>query len=101
MNETFNRVNVIVVGSLIVALDDDKKKGSVAKGKDMQNLKQHILSNHRKGILVHTAESPAPLLMFGVCWEMEGQSLYDCYVKLVKEIFGEKPNLDQVTFCSD
>jgi hypothetical protein len=27
--------------------------------------------------------------------------LYDCYVKLVKEIFGEKPNLDQVTFCSD
>jgi hypothetical protein len=55
MNETFNRVNVILVGSLIVALGDDKKKGSIGKGKDMQNLKQHILSDHWKGIVIHTA----------------------------------------------
>jgi hypothetical protein len=32
---------------------------------------------------------------------MEGESSYDCYVKLVKEIFGIKPTLDKVTFCSD
>ena len=101
LNETFNRVNVIIVGSLIVSLDDDKKKASIGKGKDMQGLKQHVLSDRRKGIVGHTAVSPATLLTLGVCWEMKGQSLYDCYVKLVKDIFGEKPNLDQVTFCSD
>jgi hypothetical protein len=33
-------------------------------------------------------------LMLGICCEMEGQSSYDCYMKLVKEIFSEKPNLD-------
>jgi hypothetical protein len=94
MNETFNRVNVILIGSLIVALDNDKKKLSVGEGKDMQNLKQHVLSNHQKGIISHTAVSPATLLMLGICCEMEGQSSYDCYMKLVKEIFSEKPNLD-------
>jgi hypothetical protein len=34
MNETFNRVNVILIGSLIVALDNDKKKSSVGEGKE-------------------------------------------------------------------
>jgi hypothetical protein len=101
MNEAFNEINVIMAGSLIVSLDDDKKKASIGKGKDMQGLKQHVLSDRRKGIVGHTAVSPATLLTLGVCWEMEGQSSYDCYVKLVKEIFGEKPNLDKVTFCSD
>jgi hypothetical protein len=101
MNETFIEVNVLMLGSLLVSLDDDKKKASVGKGKDMQGLKQHVLTDCRKGIVGHTAVSPATLLTFGVCWEMEGESSYDCYVKLVKEIFGIKPTLDKVTFCSD
>mmetsp|Transcript_28857 Transcript_28857/g.52205 ORF Transcript_28857/g.52205 Transcript_28857/m.52205 type:complete len:720 (+) Transcript_28857:272-2431(+) len=101
MNETFNEINVLMMGSLIVSLDDDKKKASIGKGKNMQGLKQHVLSDRRKGIVGHTAVSPATLLTLGVVWEMEGQSAYECYVKLVKEIFGEKPTLDQVTFCSD
>jgi len=101
MNETFNEINVLMLGSLIVSLDDDKKKASVGKGKDMQGLKQHVLSDRRKGIVGHTAVSPATLLTLGVCWEMEGESSYDCYVKLVKEIFGANPTLDKVTFCSD
>jgi hypothetical protein len=45
LNETFNWVNVIIVGSLIVSLDVDKKKALIGKGKDMQGLKQHVLSD--------------------------------------------------------
>jgi hypothetical protein len=30
--------------------------------------------------------SPATLLTLGICWEMDGQSFYDYYVKLVKEM---------------
>lgn len=101
MNETFLEVNISIMGSLIVSLDDDKKKASVGKGHDMQGLKQHVLSDRRKGIVGHTAVSPATLLTLGVCWEMQGESAYECYVKLVKEIFGQPPNLDKVTFCSD
>lgn len=101
MNEAFNDVNVLMLGSLLVSLDDDKKKASIGKGKDMQGLKQHVLTDRRKGIVGHTAVSPATLLTLGVCWEMEGESSYDCYIKLVKEIFGTNPNLDKVTFCSD
>jgi hypothetical protein len=73
LNETFNQVNVIIVGSLIVSSDDDKKKASIGKGKDMQGLKQHVPLDCRKGIVGHTAVSPATLLTLGVCWEMEGQ----------------------------
>lgn len=92
---------MLTVGSLIVSLDDDKKKASIGKGKNMQGLKQHVLSDRRKGIVGHTAVSPATLLTLGVCWEKEGLSSYDCYVELVEEIFGVKPNLDKVTFASD
>lgn len=74
MNETFNHINIVTAGSLIVSLDDDKKKESIGKGKDMQSLKQHDLSGHRKGIVGHTAISPATLLTLGICWEMEGQT---------------------------
>jgi hypothetical protein len=49
MNEAFNEVNVLMAGSLIVSLDDDKQKTSIGKGKDMQGLKQHVLSDRRKG----------------------------------------------------
>mmetsp|Transcript_7523 Transcript_7523/g.13814 ORF Transcript_7523/g.13814 Transcript_7523/m.13814 type:complete len:147 (+) Transcript_7523:753-1193(+) len=49
MNEAFNEVNVLMAGSLIVSLDDDKKKTSIGQGKDMQGLKQHVLSDRRKG----------------------------------------------------
>jgi hypothetical protein len=101
MNETFNWINVIMAGSLIVSLHDDKKKASIGKGNNMQGLKQHVLSDCQKGIVGHTVVSPAMLLTLGVCWEMEGQSSYDYYMKLVIEIFGENQNLDQVTFCSD
>jgi hypothetical protein len=55
MNETFIEVNVLMLGSLLVSLDDDKKKASVGKGKDMQGLKQHVLTDCRKGIVGHTA----------------------------------------------
>jgi hypothetical protein len=101
MNEMFNEVDVRMLGLLLVSLDDDKKKASVGKGKDMQGLKQHILTDRRKCILGHTAVSPATLFTFGVCWEMEGESSYNCYMKLVKEIFRIKLMLDMVTFCSD
>ena len=43
MNETFNDVNEIIAGSLLVSLDDNKKKASAGKSKDMQGLKQHVL----------------------------------------------------------
>jgi hypothetical protein len=45
-----------------------------------------VLSDQRKGIVGHTAISPATLLTLGICWEMDGQSFYDYYVKLVKEM---------------
>lgn len=102
MNETINEVNVVMAGSILVSVDDDKKKASIGKGKDMQGLmKQHVLTDKRKGIVGHTAVSPATLLTLGVCWEMEGETSYQCYVKLVKDIFGVQPKLDKVTFCSD
>jgi hypothetical protein len=101
MNKMFNEVNVLMLGLLLVSLDHDKKKASVGKGKDMQGLKQHILTDRRKCILGHTAVLPVTLFTFGVCWEMEGESSYDCYMKLVKEIFRIKLMLDLVTFCSD
>jgi hypothetical protein len=74
MNETFNHINIVTAGSLIVPLDDDKQKVSIGKGKDMQSLQQHDLYGHRKGIVGHTAISPATLLTLGICWEMEGQT---------------------------
>ncbi len=74
MNKMFNEVNVLMLGLLLVSLDHDKKKASVGKGKDMQGLKQHILTDRRKCILGHT---------------------------VVKEIFRIKLMLDLVTFCSD
>lgn len=101
MNEAFFEINVSLVGHLLVSLDDDKKKASVGKGKNMQGLKQHVLSDLRRGIVGHTAVSPATLLTLGVMWEKKGESSYECYVKLVKELFGEDPKLDKVTFCSD
>lgn len=93
MNEAFNSVNMLIAGSLIVSLDDDKKKASISKGKNMQGLKQYVLLVRRKGIVGHTAVCPATLLTLGVCWEMEGESSYDCYVKFVNDIFGIDPNL--------
>jgi hypothetical protein len=101
MNETFRELNVSALTALIISLDDDKKKASVGKNKDSQGLKKHVLPDRRKGIVGHTAVSPATMLTLGVCWEMEEKSSYDCYVKLVEDIFGSKPTLDRVTFCSD
>ncbi len=61
-----------------------------------------MLINHRKGVISHTASCiplNLTLLTLGVCcWETEGESTYNCYVKLVKELFGSKPNLCKVTF---
>jgi hypothetical protein len=93
MNEAFNSVNMLIAGSLIVSLDDDKKKASIGKGKSMQGLKQYVLLVHCKGIIGHTVVCPATLLTLGVCWEMEGESSHDCYVKFVNDIFGIDPNL--------
>lgn len=43
VNKTFHDVNVIIAWSLLVSLDDDKKKALAGKSKDMQGLKQHVL----------------------------------------------------------
>jgi hypothetical protein len=70
---------MLIAGSLIVSLDDNKKKALIDKGKNMQGLKQYVLSDCRKGIVGHTAVCPANLLTLGVCWEMEGEFSDDCY----------------------
>ena len=101
-NETCQEINVSQESSVLVSLDDDKKNAANTNEEgDMHGLKPAVHTNRRKGIIGHTAMSPATLLTYGVIWEQDGDSSHDCYVRLVKTIFGNKPKLDRVTFCSD
>lgn len=101
LNDALRDISVLLALNLMISLDDDKKKADLKKDGDMQGLNRHVFPDRRKGIVAHTAVCPATLLALGICWEKEGESSYECYVRLVKEIFGDKPNLDRRTFYSD
>ena len=98
---------VIIVGdrsSNVLSLDDDKKYGSISDKnytKSREGIKVHVHPNKRKGIVGHTAASPFTHLTYAVLWEKNGETQTECYIQIIKSLFGTKPNLDRIIFASD
>ena len=97
-------LNVGDRSSNVISLDDDKKHGDFSNKDHMrcyEGLKCVVHPNLRKGMIGHVAASPFAHLTCATSWGKIGQTSTDCCIEITNILFGKKPNLDRIIFCSD